>query len=152
MKNTTKGFTLIELLVVIAVIGILAGVILVSLNSARGKAQDVKVISAVKQLKTIVESNYSGIAYPDLTNDSPINGGFVASGNPGNAEITLLIADALALGSTINVVNDPNTGPTVLNYAIYGQLVSSSTLYFCLDSTGATNQETLINNTSTCPQ
>jgi len=152
MKLKNKGFTLVELLVVIAVIGILSSIVLVSLRYARGKGQDVRIISSVKQIKTIIESNYSGISYPDLTNDSPVFGGFVASGNPGELEINILAQDITSQGSSLNVVNDPiGAGLPVLGYAIYGQLVSTSTQYFCIDSTGKTNLTASTNNTSICP-
>jgi len=69
MKNLKKGFTLIELLVVIAVIGILAGVILASLNSARGKARDARRKSDIRQIVTALEMYYSNTgAYPATTN------------------------------------------------------------------------------------
>ncbi|HEY0979857.1 MAG TPA: type II secretion system protein [Candidatus Paceibacterota bacterium] len=50
MKN--RGFTLIELLVVIAVIGILASVVLASLNSARVKARNVRRNADIRELQS----------------------------------------------------------------------------------------------------
>jgi prepilin-type N-terminal cleavage/methylation domain-containing protein len=53
-----KGFTLVELLVVIAIIGLLASIVLVSLNSARRKARDAKRKSDLEQIVLVMELYY----------------------------------------------------------------------------------------------
>src|SRR4051812_31161735 len=64
-KNFRAGFTLIELLVVIAIIGILASIVLASLNSSRKKSRDARRLSDLKQLQNALElySNESGGSY-----------------------------------------------------------------------------------------
>ncbi len=54
-QKNDQGFTLIELLVVIAIIGILASVVMASLNSARAKARDTKRVSDIKQIQMALE-------------------------------------------------------------------------------------------------
>jgi len=53
-----KGFTLIELLVVIAIIGLLATIVMVSLNTARTKARDTKRKADIRQIRLALEMYY----------------------------------------------------------------------------------------------
>ncbi len=74
--NANKGFTLIELLVVIAIIGLLATVVMTSLNSARKKGRDTRRVEDINQIKTALELYYdSNSQYPDALDD-------LASGTP----------------------------------------------------------------------
>jgi len=66
---------LIELLVVIAIIGILAAVVLVSLNSARAKSRDAKRLSDIRQIQTALELFYNdNNSYPTATAGEPTPG------------------------------------------------------------------------------
>lgn len=53
-----SGFTLIELLVVISIIGLLASVVLASLNSARAKARDATRLATVRQIGNVLQLYY----------------------------------------------------------------------------------------------
>lgn len=65
MSKQNNGFTLIELLVVIAVIGLLASIVLVAVNSARAKARDTKRISDFGQIALALELFYDQVGkYP----------------------------------------------------------------------------------------
>lgn len=63
--NKNRGFTLIELLVVIAIIGVLASIVLASLNSARIKARDARRLADLNQIGLGLEFYLdNGVKYP----------------------------------------------------------------------------------------
>jgi general secretion pathway protein G len=59
IKSRQKGFTLIELLVVISIIGVLASVVLASLNSVRISARDAQRQLDLRAMKTALEMHFS---------------------------------------------------------------------------------------------
>lgn len=144
MKKYTRGFTLIELLVVIAIIGILASVVLVSLNSARKKGNDTRVISDVNQVRTQLESDYASANanYPDLTAAST-HIDAITSGTPGTTNLNTLTGDAVTQSggtgpypsNTTMIIYSTAISGTPTDYAIYGK---TSAGYFCIDSKGNT--------------
>jgi prepilin-type N-terminal cleavage/methylation domain-containing protein len=69
MINKEKGFTLIELLVVIAIIGLLASVIMVSMNNAKERGRVAGAGSTAKNMATAVELYYSDMGFypPDVS-------------------------------------------------------------------------------------
>ncbi len=76
-RKGLSGFTLIELLVVIAIIGVLASIVLASLNSARRKSRDARRITDIKQLQLALELYYDAPLagetqqYPDAIAETP---------------------------------------------------------------------------------
>ncbi len=121
MKN--RGFTLIELLVVIAVIGILASVVLASLNSARGKARDARRLSDMKQLQTALELYYDKYGrYPQGDNE-----GCYGVDSPGDDFIRELTTE----GFMPSDIRDPQTNTNCGNYFYYRYNAAESAGYSC---------------------
>ena len=58
--KSARGFTLIELLVVIAIIGVLASVVLASLNNARRKSRDARRLTDIKQIGIALQLHFDG--------------------------------------------------------------------------------------------
>ncbi|MDO8471009.1 MAG: type II secretion system protein [bacterium] len=59
MNKREKGFTLVELLVAITIIGLIASIVLIYLNTARGKGNDTKVRSQLNSARSSAEIYYN---------------------------------------------------------------------------------------------
>jgi len=127
-----KGFTLIELLVVIAIIGLLASVVLVSLNSARAKSRNAKRIAEVRQIMTALELYYND------NSRYPIQSGAVPSMTDGATPLSNFLS---AYPTAPTPEDNPSAGGTctaannLYSYAATGATPSTYTVIFCLGGT-----------------
>ena len=133
MSTQQKGFTLIELLVVIAIIGVLAGVILSSLNDAREQGIAAKIQSEMNAIakRAAIEQIQTG-TYDIVCGSN----GFATS-----SQISRLVDSINTLASS-SVVCNSTTGR-------YAATAPVGTQYWCVDSTGAA--ETVSGNLNTSP-
>lgn len=103
--NKKSGFTLIELLVVIAIIGVLASVVLASLNSARRKSRDARRVADIKQMQLALELYFdSNGEYPDATSKLAPN--FIAAVPVDPVGIAQAYLYNAYIGTTIDLASD----------------------------------------------
>ena len=136
MNNSNKrGFTLIELLVVIAIIGILASVVLASLNTARDKGSDAAIKSNLNNIRAQAELVYDGTngSYTTVCDDLNVVKGLKAASQAGAGNDTsyaCIDADAVWAASA---------------------KLKTSTIHWCVDSTGTSKQTAGPATTTVCP-
>ena len=138
MDKYKRGFTLIEILVVIAIIGILASVVLASLNSARNKGSDAAVKSDLNGLRGQAAIYYDdhSYSYTNVCADPK----FVSALAAATTEVSAV--------ATIGGLGDGECKDSASAYAVWINLKFASSSAWCVDFTGKSAQIPAQNSSS----
>ncbi|MEK7081099.1 MAG: type II secretion system protein [Patescibacteria group bacterium] len=152
--NLKKGFTLIELLVVVAIIGILASVVLASLNTARAKGADAAIKANLDGIRAQAEIVYdaTGSAYGTAAQAGATCPATASAATAGslfaNATVGAAITAALASsGGTSWCASSIGTGSAWMASI---QLKANTAQWWCVDSTGVSKVETSVGAGTAC--
>jgi len=130
-RSKISGFTLIELLVVIAIIGILASIVLASLNTARLKSRDARRLADIKQLQIGLKLYFDaqGTQYPPATATCATPAGV---GDDENRGLQVLVNK----GYIPQIARDPGSPSTCYSYATLGSPVTTYHLGASMEDAG----------------